>query len=386
MLAEAASPLGIETVVLAERPDDAACPPAGAVVLGSPTSATDLAALAARADAVTFDHEQVGLAEVAALEAAGHAVRPGAATLELAVDKARCRERLAAAEIPVPAFVVLKSPGLSPAERLGALESFADEHGWPLVLKAARGGYDGKGVWFVAGPGEAQAVAEEVASTGVDLVVEERVAIEAELAVLVCRRPGGEAVVWPTVETTQSGGVCRELLVPSRIDPAVLASASEVARRVAEKARAVGVLAVELFVNGGRVLVNELAARPHNSGHWTIEGSVTSQFENHLRAVLDLPLGDTSLNAPAVATVNVFGGSDAGDPRARVGGALAVEGAHVHLYGKVPRPGRKLGHVTVTGHDSDGVRARAWAAARALGTPEAEGTGARAGEDSGVDP
>jgi 5-(carboxyamino)imidazole ribonucleotide synthase len=131
----------------------------------------------------------------------------------------------------------------------------------------------------------------------------------------------------------------------------------------------VGVLAVELFWSAGRLLVNEVAARPHNSGHWTIEGAVTSQFENHLRAVLDLPLGATEPTAPHVASVNVLGAEDGRDPAARLPDALAVPGAHVHLYGKEARPGRKLGHVTVCGTSADEVRARAWAGARALGTP-----------------
>jgi 5-(carboxyamino)imidazole ribonucleotide synthase len=376
MLAEATSPLGVDTVVLAEAADDAACAPAGAVLVGSPTSRDDLFALAARCDAVTFDHEQVGLAEVGALEAAGHVVRPGTATLELAVDKARCRTQMAAAGIPVPAFVVLAPPTPGPrgaALALDGIETFAQDHGWPVVLKAARGGYDGKGVWIVADPFEARSAVHRAGETGVSLVVEELVPIDAELAVLVCRRAGGDAVVWPTVETSQVGGVCRELLVPSAIDPDVLDTATDVARRVAAVAGAVGVLAVELFVAAGTVLVNEVAARPHNSGHWSIEGARTSQFENHARAALDLPLGATDLVAPAVATVNVFGAPDGRDPRSQLARALEVAGAHVHLYGKAPRPGRKLGHVTVTGDEPHDVRARAWRAALALGTPGPDG-------------
>jgi len=212
-------------------------------------------------------------------------------------------------------------------------------------------------------------VIAQAAAAGTPLLVEELVAIDAELAVLVARRPGGQAVTWTPVETAQVGGVCREVLVPGRLDPAVVAAAADLGTRVAEVAGAVGVLAVELFWSAGRLLVNEVAARPHNSGHWTIEGAVTSQFENHLRGVLDLPLGSTATAAPAVASVNVFGGPDGVDPVAALADALAVEGAHVHLYGKGPRPGRKLGHVTVCGEDADDIRHRAWTAARALGTP-----------------
>ncbi|HVX22969.1 MAG TPA: 5-(carboxyamino)imidazole ribonucleotide synthase [Acidimicrobiales bacterium] len=363
MMAESASALGLRAVVLAERPDDSATAVAAEVVPGVPSVAADLTALAARAAVVTFDHEQVDLDLVAAVAAAGTVVRPGVDTLRMATDKAEMRRRVQAAGLPGPAFEVLAGGGV-----LAAVEGFAGRHGWPVVLKAARGGYDGKGVWPVAGPEEAARVVEEADAAGTPLLVEEQVAIDAELAVVVARRPGGQAVTWTPVETAQVGGVCREVLVPGRLDPAVVADAAALGAAVAEVAGATGVLAVELFWSAGRLLVNEVAARPHNSGHWTIEGAVTSQFENHLRAVLDLPLGSTAVAAPAVATVNVFGGPDGADPVDRLAGALAVDGAHVHLYGKEPRPGRKLGHVTVCGEDPDDVRHRAWTAARALGT------------------
>jgi 5-(carboxyamino)imidazole ribonucleotide synthase len=168
-------------------------------------------------------------------------------------------------------------------------------------------------------------------------------------------------------------GVCREVLVPGRLPSDVVEAATSLGQKVAEIAGAVGVMAIELFWSGGRILVNEVATRPHNSGHWTIEGAVTSQFENHVRAVLDLPLGSTAPQRAQVASVNVFGGPEAADPSALLVRALSVEGAHVHLYGKHPRPGRKLGHVTVCGDDAEVVRARAWSAARALGTPVPSG-------------
>ena len=192
--------------------------------------------------------------------------------------------------------------------------------------------------------------------------------LDTELAALVARRPGGDTVVWPAVETAQVEGVCREVLLPGTLDPAVAIRAQELARQVAELAGAVGVFAVELFLSEGRLLVNEVAARPHNSGHWTIDGAETSQFENHLRAVLDLPLGATGRRAPAVSSVNVFGAPDGSAPERGLAAALAVEGAHVHLYGKAARPGRKLGHVTVSGESAEETRARAWRAAEAMGT------------------
>jgi len=376
MTCEAASALGLGVAVLAQGPDDAAAAIAPDLVIGSPKVAADLDALAARCEVITFDHEHVDLRLLADLEQRGRVVRPGTRTLDMAVDKGRMRLGLAAAGLPVPAFALLSAAGTpgratpgTPAALTREVASFAADHGWPVVLKAARGGYDGKGVWPVHDAEEAARVCAAAAASGTPLLVEESVAIDAELAVLVARRPGGQTASWPAVETAQVDGMCREVLVPGRLPQAVVDRAGELAREVAGRCELAGVLAVELFLAGDRLLVNELAARPHNSGHWTIEGSVTSQFENHLRAVLDLPLGDTSPVAAAIASVNVLGADPPSEPARHLAAALAIQGAHVHLYGKVPRPGRKLGHVTVCGDDPADVRARAWAAAAALGTP-----------------
>jgi 5-(carboxyamino)imidazole ribonucleotide synthase len=367
MAAEAASALGLSVAVLAEHPDDAACAVAAEVLVGSPLIEADLRALAARCDVVTFDHEQVDLAIIAKLVTDGVVVRPGLATLEMAVDKAHMRGLLAAAGIPVPAHLVLSAgPAGAAPPALAEVEEFAATHGWPLVLKTARGGYDGKGVWPVSDMAELAALSTPLVGR---LLVEEMVPLQAELAVMVARRPSGETVTWPAVETAQVDGVCREVLVPGTIPVDVLADASALGQAVAEIARAVGVLAVELFWTGGALMINEIAARPHNSGHWTIEGAVTSQFENHLRAVLDLPLGSPAPQHAQVASVNIFGGGTGEDPVDLLPAGLATEGAHVHLYGKATRPGRKLGHVTVCGDDAQDVRERAWSAAVALGTP-----------------
>jgi 5-(carboxyamino)imidazole ribonucleotide synthase len=366
MAGEAASALGLSIAVLATHPDDAACAVATEVLLGSPFTGSDLRALAERCRVLTFDHEQVDLELVSGLVTDGVPVRPGPATLELAVDKATMRTTLDRAGVPVPAFAVV-DPGPGAAD---AIATFASVHGWPLVLKSARGGYDGKGVWTVTGPDEAESVRSRVAGR---VVVEELLPLDAELAVLVARRPSGDVVAWPAVETAQVGGVCREVLVPGRIGRELTARATELGERVAAIADVVGVMAVELFWSRGRLLVNEVATRPHNSGHWTMEGSVTSQFENHVRAVLDLPLGSPALQHPHVASVNVFGGSNGEDPAALLARGLSVEGAHVHLYGKQTRPGRKLGHVTVCGLDGEVTRARAWSAALALGTAVPDG-------------
>ncbi len=364
MAGEAASALGLSMAVLAARPDDAACGVAAETVLGSPLVEADLRALAARCGVVTFDHELVDLSVVRSLADDGVVFRPGLATLQVAVDKAHMRRVLVRAGIAVPAHTVV-DPGA--VEEIGA---FAAAHGWPIVVKATRGGYDGRGVWTVHDPAELAAV---LGTLTAGVLVEERVRLDAEVAVLVARRPSGEAVAWPAVETAQVGGVCREVLVPGCLPAAVLREALDLGRRVAEVVDAVGVLAVELFWSDGRLLVNEIAARPHNSGHWTMEGAVTSQFENHMRAVLDLPLGATAPQHPQVASVNIFGGAAGEDPLALLPRGLAVTGAHVHLYGKVGRPGRKLGHVTVCGDDADDVRRRAWTAALAMGTPRPAG-------------
>ena len=368
MAAEAASALGLSVVVLAERPDDAACAVAAEVLLGSPLVEADLRALAARAEVLTFDHEQVDLSLLRALSQDGVVIRPGLATLEMAVDKAHMRAALVAAGIPVPAHLIVEAGpvGAVPAAAAAEIDAFGATHGWPLVLKTARGGYDGKGVWPVDDMAQVAAVTAPLTGR---LLVEEMVPLEAELAVMVARRPSGQTVTWPAVETAQVDGVCREVLVPGRLPSDVLERARALGQAVAEIAGAVGVLAVELFFTGGVLMVNEIAARPHNSGHWTIEGAVTSQFENHLRAVLDLPLGSPAPQHAQVASVNVFGGATGEDPLALLPGGLATDGAHIHLYGKEARPGRKLGHVTVCGDDAEEVRERAWAAAVALGTP-----------------
>jgi 5-(carboxyamino)imidazole ribonucleotide synthase len=377
MAAEAASALGLSVAVLAERPDDAACAVAAEVLLGSPLVEADLRALAARCDVVTFDHEQVDLSVLRALAADGVVIRPGLATLEMATDKAHMRSALVAAGIPVPAHLVLHAGPAGQAAPVDAIQEFAAAHGWPLVLKTARGGYDGKGVWIVNDVAE---VAEVMAPLAGRLLVEEMVPFQAELAVMVARRPAGETVTWPAVETAQVDGVCREVLVPGRLPPDVVDEAGALGQAVAELAEAVGVLAVELFWSGGVLMVNEIAARPHNSGHWTIEGAVTSQFENHLRAVLDLPLGSPAPQHAQVASVNVFGGAEGEDPLALLPLGLATEGAHIHLYGKGTRPGRKLGHVTVCGDHAEEVRERAWAAAMALGTPRPQALRTPAGQ------
>lgn len=363
----AAGRLGVQVRVLATPKDESARAVWPHVEDGDPDDARVLERFSRECDVLTFDHESVDPEIVEALTVLGRAVRPGAASLRMC-DKAAQRAALATLGFPVPAFTV--------ARTVAEIEEFARANGgWPVYAKAPRGGYDGKGVRLVDGSEQAM-VALALARGGGPLLVEEALPVDRELSVLLARRPGGEMVVYPVTETFQRDGVCRATAAPAAIDTSLALDAVELARSIATHIDHVGLLAVELFVVDGRIIVNELAARPHNSGHWTIDGAVTSQFENHLRAVLDLPLGDTSPRAAAVAMVNVLGPADGRDPADGLARALAVEGAHVHLYGKRPRPGRKLGHVTVLASDVATALHRASRAVDALDHRVADEDGA----------
>jgi 5-(carboxyamino)imidazole ribonucleotide synthase len=357
MTQRAAIDLGIHLTVLAEREDEPAVIAGASHRLGAADDPVAIRRLAESVDVITLDHELVDTGALASLEAHGVPVRPSARALRVAQDKLVARETFAALGLPGPAHVVASDE--EGVEELGRL------HGWPLVAKARTGGYDGRGVEIVADRDALNAVL----ARGGEWIVEQRADIALEVAVLVARRPGGEMVVYPVVETVQRDGICHELIMPARVDEAVAARAIDIARRIAEGIDVVGILAVEQFVTpDGDVLVNEIAVRPHNSGHATIEGCATSQFTNHLRAVLDWPLGPTQLQAGVAVTVNVLGVDDQ-DVAPRVPDALAVEGARVHLYGKTSRPGRKIGHVTVLGDDAETALAAAReAVARLVGS------------------
>ncbi len=357
MTHQAAISLGQSLRVLAATPEDGAALVATDVRIGDHTDLAALQAFAKDCDVVTFDHEHVPTEHVRALAAAGTAVYPGADALCYAQDKRAMRERLGALGAPVPRW----APVPAPAE----VAAFAAEAGWPVVLKGIRGGYDGRGVWLVSTVDEARSVVD----SGIPLLVEERVPLRRELAVQVARSPFGQVAVYPVVQTVQQAGICVEVLAPAPGLPADLAvEAQELAVRIASALDVVGLLAVELFETDAGLVVNELAMRPHNAGHWTIEGARTSQFEQHLRAVLDYPLGATEPTAPAVAMANVLGGPAGGmSLDERLHHLFAADpGARVHLYGKQVRPGRKIGHVTVPGADLADVRRRARRAARWL--------------------
>jgi 5-(carboxyamino)imidazole ribonucleotide synthase len=357
MTHQAAIALGQSLRVLAAAPDDGAALVAADVHLGQHTDLAALREFAAGCDVLTFDHEHVPTGHIEALAAQGVAVYPGAAALVHAQDKRVMRERLAELGFPVPRWRAVGTGN--------DIAAFASGTGWPVIAKAVRGGYDGRGVWFLAGPSEAA----ELVATGTELIVEERVELRRELSALVARSPFGQVAAYPVVQTVQRDGICVEVLAPAPGVPEELAvAAQEMAIGIATKLGVVGLLAVELFDTGAGLVVNELAMRPHNSGHWSIEGSRTSQFEQHLRAVLDYPMGDTALTAPAVAMANVLGGPPGGiSIDERLHHLFAADpGAKVHLYGKQVRPGRKIGHVTVLGEDMTQVRARAIRAARWL--------------------
>ncbi|MEU7758005.1 MULTISPECIES: 5-(carboxyamino)imidazole ribonucleotide synthase [Micromonospora] len=361
MTHQAAIALGQSLRVLALAPDDGAALVAADVQYGDHTDLAALRTFAKGCDVVTFDHEHVPNEHIRTLTDEGVKLFPPAEALVHAQDKRVMRERLGELGAPNPAWRPVESPA--------DLIAFGEETGWPVVLKAARGGYDGRGVWMVDDAGQAGELAATLLAGGTPLLVEERVALRRELAVQVARSPFGQVAAYPVVETVQRDGICVEVLAPAPDLPEEQAvAAQQLAIDLATALGVVGLLAVELFDTPSGLVVNELAMRPHNSGHWTIEGARTSQFEQHLRAVLDYPMGDTSLTAPVVVMANVLGGEPGGiSIDERLHHLFAAEpGAKVHLYGKQVRPGRKIGHVTVLGNDLDDVRARAARAARWL--------------------
>ncbi len=357
MMVPPAIELGIELRVLAESEGSSAAIAATAV--GDYRDAATVLAFARDVDVVTFDHEHVPQPVLADLVAAGIAVRPGPAALAVAQDKLHMRAELSALGAPVPEWAAVHDSA--------ELGEFLAAHGGSGVVKTPRGGYDGKGVRVVRAADGADdwfAAIDEHASGGA-LLVEELVEFRRELAQLVARRPSGEVAAWPLVETIQKDGVCAEVIAPAPGGEALTGVAGDLATTIAAGLDVTGVLAVELFeTTDGRLLVNELAMRPHNTGHWTIEGAATSQFEQHLRAVLDLPLGDPAPRAPWSVMVNVLGGPAGQSMPDRYPAALAGEpGVKFHAYGKESRPGRKVGHVTATGTDLDDAVSRARAAA-----------------------
>ena len=354
MTFQAAADLDVRVQVLAGTDDDAAVRAGASYRLGPPDDLAALRTIARSADVLTLDHEHVPIRVLEQLVADGYVVRPGPRAVRLAADKLHARRDLQGAGFPVPRFAEVHD--------VAGVTALAERTGWPVVVKARGGGYDGRGVHVV----HDAAAAASVLADGGSRLAEEHVDLDREVAVLLARRPGGETAVYPLVETTQVDGICRELTLPAGLEPQLEPVARELGTAIAEHAGVCGVAAIELFVTtSGRLVVGELAVRPHNSGHATIEACRTSQFHNHLRGILDWPLGDPGLRVPAAAMVNLLGSGD-GRTAQRLPRALAIAGASVHLYGKADVPGRKLGHVTATGPDPHAALRVARAAAAEL--------------------
>ncbi|MEU0269809.1 5-(carboxyamino)imidazole ribonucleotide synthase [Nocardioides sp. NPDC006303] len=352
MMAQPAIALGLPLRLLAEGEGVSAAQVIPDQMVGDYRDLDTLKKVTEGCEVVTFDHEHVPTEHLHALEAGGVAVRPGPDALVHAQDKGVMRARLTELGIPCPRNAIVSSTA--------EVEAF----GFPCVLKTTRGGYDGKGVWVVrdlADVAEPLRVAEEA---GVQVLAEELVDFRRELSAIVARSPSGQAAAYPVVHTYQENGVCKEVIAPAPdLSPELAVQGEQIALRIAGELGVVGILAVEMFETvDGRLLVNELAMRPHNTGHWTQDGAVTSQFENHLRAVMDLPLGSPAPRAKWSVMVNILGSTRENVGRLYDGYPHAMARdphLRVHLYGKEMRPGRKVGHVNVYGDDLDDCLERA---------------------------
>nr|WP_235916316.1 5-(carboxyamino)imidazole ribonucleotide synthase [Spelaeibacter cavernicola] len=367
MTHQAAIALGQSLRVLSAGADEPAAQVCRDVVIGSHTDLDALRRAAVGSNAFTFDHEHVPTEHLDILVAEGVNVAPPPEALIFAQDKLAMRRKLEQLGLPIPPYAEVTE--------LGDVTRFADDHGWPVVVKAIRGGYDGRGVWMPADQWEAEKIVEEQLAKDVPLVVEVKVALRRELSAMVARSPFGQGAAWPVVETVQRDGQCAVVIAPAPdLSEDVSAEAENLALRLAGELGVVGAMAVELFeTTTGEILINELAMRPHNSGHWGMDGARTSQFEQHLRAVLDYPLGDTSPLAPVTVMANVLGAPHAPTMSMdeRVHHLFArMPDAKVHLYGKGERPARKIGHVNVLGDDVAVVREKAERAAHWLSHAE----------------
>ncbi|MFE3941393.1 5-(carboxyamino)imidazole ribonucleotide synthase [Streptomyces sp. NPDC059118] len=350
MTHEAGIPLGIKFKLLSDTPQDSAAQVVSEVVIGDYRDLDTLRAFARGCDVITFDHEHVPTEHLRALEADGIPVRPGPDALVHAQDKGVMRAKLTEIGAPCPRHRIVKDPADAAA--------FAEETGgFPVILKTVRGGYDGKGVWVV----RSEADAAEPFRAGVAVLAEEKVDFVRELAANIVRSPHGQAVAYPVVESIQVDGVCDTVIAPAPgLDERLAGEAQQLALRIASELGVVGHLAVELFeTRDGRILVNELAMRPHNSGHWTQDGAITSQFANHVRAVLDLPLGDPRPRATWTVMCNVLGGDFPDMYQAYLHCMARDPQLKIHMYGKDVKPGRKVGHVNTYGDDLADVRERA---------------------------
>lgn len=360
MTLQAAIPLGIDVTILADAPDS----PAGRLtqheIVGAWDDPAALDQFVQWCDVVTLENEFVPADVLARLAGSGKCVRPGAETLRIVQDKLTQKQALAAHDLPVPRFL--------PVAAAADIERAAREFGWPIILKARRNGYDGYGNATLHAAADIETAMQRLNWPERELLLEQAVPFVRELAVLVARDPAGRSVTYPVVETVQRNHICHIVRAPAPIDPALQTRAAEIAQAAVAAVDGIGITAVELFhLADGTLLINELAPRPHNSGHVSIDACYTSQFENHVRAVLGLPLGDPQLRVPAAVMVNLLGARNAETRPQGVDDALAQPDVHVHLYGKRQvRRGRKMGHVTVVGATLAEAEARALAAAAAI--------------------
>jgi 5-(carboxyamino)imidazole ribonucleotide synthase len=359
MMTPPAINLGLEIKVLAEAEGSSA--QLASTMVGDYTQLEVVREFAKTVDVITFDHEHVPLAVLEALESAGVNVQPPSQALAFAQNKLQMRKKLGELNLPMPAWAEIQT-----AE---ALEDFIAQNGGVAILKTPIGGYDGKGVRVVRSAADAADWLQNLAQYGGSLLAEEKVDFVRELAQLSARRPSGEFQAWPLVETIQENGVCSVVMAPApSVSSATLQQTAEIAKSIANSLGVAGVLAVEMFeARDGRILINELAMRPHNSGHFSIEGSVTSQFEQHIRAVLDMPLGSTAARAEHAVMVNLLGVDEKNDFVHVLDRALeAHPDAKIHTYGKTARAGRKMGHVTVVSDSAEHALAEARGAAAVL--------------------
>ena len=360
MLLQAAIPLGVETTVLAAQADEPAALVARRVVVGDWASPAVLDEFAAQVDVVILENEFVGSAKLEHLARRHLRLVPNAATLALIEDKALQKQTLADAGLPVPPLALV--------ETVEDVHELGERWGWPLMLKTRRNGYDGKGTARVDDAGCAELACRSLGWPDNPIYAEAWIPFATELATLVIRSVNGEECVYPVVETIQPTGVCRIVRAPARLDPAVSAEATRIAQAAAHAVGALGILAVEMFLTqDGRVLVNELAPRPHNSGHYSIEGCFSSQFENAIRAALGWPLGSPDLRDGAAVMVNVLAPCARELDSSVTVPALAHKHVHVHWYDKrAARVGRKIGHVTAVAATMATAEERAQSAVNAL--------------------
>jgi 5-(carboxyamino)imidazole ribonucleotide synthase len=324
-----AAALGVKLLLLANNSDDSAAQITNHIV-GDYRDFETVRAFAQKCDVITFEHELIPLSIIKNLEADGIVVRPGSASFIYSQDKAAMRDRLA--NFPSPKYAVVTQA--------------KEVTEFPVIAKAISGGYDGRGVWKVNSSDELATILKESGK----VLIEEFINFDYEIAVMVARSPHGQATTWAPTQTVQREGICTMTITPApQLSNEMSERAQKLALDIANEVGVVGVMAVEIFVKGEEFFINELAMRPHNSGHWTIEGSVTSQFEQHLRAILDLPLGNPAMTAPIAVMGNILGGEKQDMYRPYLHLMARTPSLKFHHYKKDVRPGRKIGHVNLLG-------------------------------------